>query len=466
MVQKTKLPRSEITPEYIERIRALRREKREREKAERADVAREIFIKRPLLEVPYVGGVPCRDGYVRVKIMTYNTLAQTLIRRTTFPDAKDAIKWHRRSQVLIQELEYYDADVVCLQETDRIQWDKFWVEEFDRLGYKGGFFNFPGKVHGVAIVWKTSMFEDTPLDKLPLCLDDYVAGDDIAATTGTRTVALAVALRLKHHKTSRPIIFSTTHLFWHLFGTFERTRQLFVILSELNKFIKKVTDAHCPRGQRCYTFFTGDFNSQPCDAPYLSLTDKPVQLKGRAKSIIECSLSYRYSKRRNSILEDDEDSMVREPSDQESVEDETNRPQDPRPYTYDAMPEQVERVQHLQNLHNCIPLQGVSLYGIGYHLVHPENSNKYSTSVNQEPQLSHRALHWSGLLDYIFLITEWSENATKISDLQALERQTGIKINGYLRMPLKEEMCDHTEPHENEYPSDHLAMMCDISLPL
>ena len=120
------------------------------------------------------------------------------------------------------------------------------------------------------------------------------------------------------------------------------------------------------------------------------------------------------------------------------------------------------------DLHNKVPLKAVSLYGIGYHLVHPENSNPSTT--NSEPQLSHRSLKWEGLLDYIFLVKPWDPTNIKKSNdqetIESVEKDCHLRIKGYLKMPLAEEMPHHTEPHTGEYPSDHLAMMCELELEL
>lgn len=473
-----KLPRDKITPEYIAQIRELRRERHEREQRELElkQLRTKFFIKRPILYIPnkQQGNGDNHDGKcIDIKIMTYNTLAQTLIRRTTFPDSDEAIKWHNRSKVLMREIKYYHSDILCLQEVDKIQWERFWAAALAEVDYKGEFFTYPGKVHGVAIAWNTTIFDETPIDVIPLTLDKIIAGDDIRTSTRTRSVALIVALKFKQNHadsiSNKPngVIVATTHLFWHLFGTFERTRQCYIILEKLYNIRQKLINSELCK--YWYTFWTGDFNSQPCDPPYLSITEKPVILTGRPKAIIECSLSYRYSKRRNGDLFDSSDSNSSE-GENGNEEESTfaNQPTEPRPYTYDATPEQSALVKKLIDLHNKIPLKAISLYGIGYHLVHPENSNPSTT--NGEPQLSHRSLKWEGLLDYIFLIKPWDPDNSGGSNIQdtieTIERDCHLHIKGYLKMPLPEDMPHHTEPHTGEYPSDHLAMMCEVELEL
>lgn len=463
-----KLPREQITPEYIAKIRAIRRERHEKEQRELElkQLRTKYFIKRPILYIPNKR-INHDRPLIDVKIMTYNTLAQTLIRRTTFPDAHEAIKWHNRSKVLMREIKFYYSDILCLQEVDKIQWERFWADALAEADYKGEFFTYPGKVHGVAIAWNTKMFDENPITVIPLTLDKINAGGEIPTTTRTRSVALIVALRFKtgnpNYDLNKPngVIVATTHLFWHLFGTFERTRQCYIIMEKLNQVRNELNSSNICN--HWYTFLRGDFNSQPCDPPYSSITDKPAHLNTRSKAIIECSASYHYSKRRNGEL-----SETSTPSSSEEDEDgeptPADQPTDPRPHSYNATPQQQEIVQKIINLHNTIPLKAVSLYGVGYHLVHPENSNP--TTQNGEPEISHRSIKWEGLLDYIFVIKPWNPAAIK-NDPETIEtigKDCHVYVKGYLMMPLAKDMPDHVEPHTGEFPSDHLAMMCELAL--
>lgn len=465
-----KLPREQITPEYIAKIRAIRRERHEREQreSELKQLRTKYFIKRPILYIPKRRTI-CDRPLIDVKIMTYNTLAQTLIRRTTFPDADEAIKWHNQSKVLMREIKFYHSDILCLQEVDKVQWERFWVDALTEVDYKGEFFTCPGKVHGVAIVWNTKVFDENPTSVIPITLDRIKAGGEIPPTTRTRSVALIVALKFKsadpHNSSTRPngVIVATTHLFWHLFGTFERTRQCYIIMDKLNQVRNELkASGIC---NHWYTFLMGDFNSQPCDPPYLSITDKPVELNDRSKAIIECSVSYQYSKRRNGELSESSTSSSSSEGEGEEGEDAADdQPTDPRPYTYNATPEQTAMVENIISLHNGIPLKAISLYGVGYGLVHPENSN--SETRNGEPEISHKSTHWEGLLDYMFVIKPWNPVVTTSSPetIDTVEKDCHLYIKGYLQMPLSKDMPDHVEPHTGEYPSDHLAMMCEVSL--
>lgn len=108
-------------------------------------------------------------------------------------------------------------------------------------------------------------------------------------------------------------------------------------------------------------------------------------------------------------------------------------------------------------------MRAISLYAVGYKHVHPENAGLDNDSG--EPEISNWAETWRGLLDYIFFVKNWNgTDRSSVDKIDVFERENGIKIRGLLRMPPGEEMTKHGQPHEGEYPSDHLSMMCEIEL--
>jgi RNA exonuclease NGL2 len=130
-----KLPKELITPEYIEKMRKEREEKkrlkREQLIAQGIDpdnINKTTYIKREMLEVPHSTETG-KKSVLTFKIMTYNLLAQALIRRTLFPNNGDILKWQKRSKVLIQEIKDYACDILCLQEVDFVQYKTFWRPE-------------------------------------------------------------------------------------------------------------------------------------------------------------------------------------------------------------------------------------------------------------------------------------------------------------------------------------------------
>ena len=94
-----------------------------------------------------------------IKIMSYNVLAQTLIRREIYPTNGKILKWSVRSQILLDELKHYNADILCLQEVDKVQYTSFWSSQFEKLGYGSKFYRYNTKNHGCVIVFRQLLFD-------------------------------------------------------------------------------------------------------------------------------------------------------------------------------------------------------------------------------------------------------------------------------------------------------------------
>ncbi|AGO10338.1 AaceriABL118Wp [[Ashbya] aceris (nom. inval.)] len=442
--------------EEIERIRAERKAKKEAA-GKQGDEGVE-FIRRPLL----VCDGDEAKGFV-FRVMTYNCLAQALIRRKLFPTSGNALKWFKRSKVLLSELRYYNPDVICLQEIDHTQYKSFWMDELQRAGYSSKFHRMFGKNHGIAIVWRHSLFNK--VDETLIDFDEEPSGE-IERRTTTKNVGLVVALEYADEVKRRypgsnqtGLVIGTSHLFWHPFGTYERARQCYIILNRMKDFMKRLRllkRGSAGAASHWHPFFCGDFNSQPFDAPYLSMCKKPIVYEGRARTVMECSTSYKFSSLRDGGAADDEEGGNIEKFGE-------GQPETPVPDSFDATPEQKALVDAMQFLHNSLDMRAISLYSLAYKYVHSENAG--IDNDRGEPEISNWAHAWRGLLDYIMYVTPWdfSDN-TEVDELGKFQKNAGIKVRGLLRMPPAIEMPSHGQPHEGEYPSDHLAMMCELEL--
>lgn len=444
-----------LTPEYIEKMRKIREERKEK-KRQAANQDKVVdpkleFIKRPMLDIP--GQQAC--GGLEIKVMSYNVLAQALIRRKLFPTSGGALKWGPRSQVLVAEFAYYDADIVCLQELDFIQYNSFWKSEFRKRGYLSQYYRSDTKNHGIAIFYKDSMFKF----KHSLFINyDKVKTGDIKPSTITRNVGLMVYLTFtdsvleKHTNLScEGLIIGTTHMFWHPFGTAERTRQTYIVLQQMKEFTKTLNLLYGAE-KKFYRLFAGDFNSQPFDSPYLSVTAKPIAYTDRAKNVLGRSLAHKWVKSEEDKDEDDEN---------------TKEDDSPVPESFTFSPEISEKIQALQNLHNELDMRAISLYSLGYHLVHKENAG--IDNERNEPFFSNWAHTWRGLLDYIFVIADWDQKqsfSNNIDSLEQLQKENNIKLLSLLRLPTPEEMGPEPsgQPRTGQYPSDHLCIIAKIEL--
>lgn len=468
---------STLTPEYIEeqrRIRQLKKEKKRQDliasgiDPDQLEVPDDLrFRKRDFLSLP--GSVE-KDGF-HVKIMTYNVLAQALIRRKLFPTSGNALKWSTRSQVLLSELKHYDADVLCLQELDYLQYGSFWKKLFEDLGYFSVFFRYQTKNHGVCIVFRKSLF----FCKHRSFIDyDRESSGDVAPRTVTQNVGVLALLEftpevLQKHPgiTKNGVIIGTTHLFWHPFGTYDRTRQTYLVLKKFQDFYN-VHNALLDNYRGFYSFFAGDFNSQPFDSPYLSITAKPVTYTKRANDVLGCSLSYQYSKNRG-VVEGTEDEGDDEEEEGGNVEKfGKDQPRDPVPETFEATEEQLQKIESIRKLHNDLDIRAISLYSVGYGLVDPDNSGLLDDS--NEPFFSNWAHTWRGLLDYIFVISKWDAHnedySKRVDSVDEVSLKQGVKLTKLLRLPLPKDMGPEPsgQPRLGQFPSDHLCMMAEVEL--
>ncbi|KAG6572670.1 Glucose-repressible alcohol dehydrogenase transcriptional effector CCR4 [Phytophthora cinnamomi] len=105
----------------------------------------------------------------KLRVMTYNVLAQCYVRSTFFPYCKSSeLRWKNRSKNL--EAVFSSSlpvapDVICLQEVDN--YNEFWADAMKRLGYEGLFVKKTStKPDGVAVLWnakKLKVRESTQL---------------------------------------------------------------------------------------------------------------------------------------------------------------------------------------------------------------------------------------------------------------------------------------------------------------
>lgn len=398
------------------------------------------YIKRAMLEVP---GVKSGDG-LQVSIMTYNVLAQGLIKRERFPTCGKALKWNVRRKILDAEIRGYDPDILCLQEVDDGNWAPFWQSTLRSLGYEGSFYKDAAKTHGVAIFWKKDKFTNECEAHF-----DYDAEESgqVSNTVKTGNVGLLVSLnfsetcRAQHPSLTKDgLIVGTTHLFWHPFGTFERTRQTYILMHKVRCFQEQL-EQQKGRKLDLFRFVAGDFNSQSFDTPYLSITAKPADYKDMAKSVLAAACAHDFEDRnyKQKKLHIDE------------IDDVTSA-----------------KLDMLQELHNALPVRATSLYSLAYHLVHEENSN--IDNNRNEPTYSNWAHVWAGLLDYICVVSEWDGStlhAEKVETPAAFEAEANVRLLSLLRMPTEAELGPREQtglPQIGMYPSDHLCMMARVEL--
>ncbi|CAO1626636.1 unnamed protein product [Jaminaea pallidilutea] len=291
---------SALDPAVIEEKRRARAEKKEREAREKADkeaAAAASGTSLPTLDehgnplfAPRqwgkVDGVQeeASQGSQRLKVLSWNMLAQGLVRRKLFPGS-DALRWKDREDGLAAELVGHGWDVGCFQEVDRIECH---AETLHRAGYSHVYAKgYAAKQHGLMLAWRTRekpqaanasdlAFEPEPVATETLYYDDAeVTPGRTASSRITRNIALFAAVPFKS-KADSGVILATTHLFWHPMHAYERVRQAGLLVRALDAFRSR-KDAPWTRWA---VVLAGDFNDQPHSASYGLLTGRGLDEHG------------------------------------------------------------------------------------------------------------------------------------------------------------------------------------------
>ncbi|KAF9979247.1 hypothetical protein BGZ73_002515 [Actinomortierella ambigua] len=250
------------------------------------------------LAAPEMFGTPTEEGMKHQKkknnrlfFMSYNILAQALVRRDMFPLAsKKALQWKFRRQNLLEEMLSYGPDIACLQEVDF--WNETYLPAFTKAGYDTVHYRNAKKKHGCAIIWRKSRFEK--VEQKTIEYDDcgqptFLTGN-IGIMVGLKPVSskpaenpdpnadmilpedrdeIAQENGVHAHENQHAaadqggVVVATTHLFWRPDGSYERLRQASIFMDQLMEFQKSLN----------YTVLIGgDFNTTPRDAAYRAMT--------------------------------------------------------------------------------------------------------------------------------------------------------------------------------------------------
>ncbi|KAH9950500.1 Endonuclease/exonuclease/phosphatase [Amylocystis lapponica] len=330
-----------------------------------------------------------------VRVMTWNLLAQCLIRREMFP-ASDCLKANQREKMTISEMMWYNAEICCMQEVDRL--DKL-LPVLEKAGYGWVYASGPRKKHGCLIAYAKGLYE--PVRERVIRYDEQDVREEgpekarRGSSFWTKNIASLVALR-RLGSDNEGLIVATTHLFWH-------PSQTAILFREAIKFRdESASSSNWP------CIIAGDFNYQPDDPAYSLLVGDPLLLAQEARlvasRVVHNSIDPDILVSSAKASADEEDGGQTEENDSDKVI--TNaRAATPE----DGLLTTVELVK----LFWRDPLP-VSVYDLGQRCV-PEDATANLTFGSRIPILAlrHGAFEpiwtsythfWKSVLDYIFVV--------------------------------------------------------------
>ena len=185
-----------------------------------------------------------------LKICSYNILASEFLFKWAYGVETQYAEFNYRSLNVLKELEFYDSDILCLQEVDN--YDEFYREKLAKLGYDtifkmkakvGRYWLLPGV--GAVLGYKSDKYE--LVEQKSLIYDNF---DKDITNTGIE----GIFALLKNKKTENMFLVSSTHTHWSSDDDFVQYGQMACLMHNINELLTARQLQHVP------IIVCGDFN--------------------------------------------------------------------------------------------------------------------------------------------------------------------------------------------------------------
>ncbi|KAF9937754.1 hypothetical protein BGZ67_000910 [Mortierella alpina] len=184
-------------------------------------------------------------------VVSYNILSRTLAANnpkfTSNAHVPDPRNWPSRRTLLLTEIEVMDADVVCLQELDKDDYNGYFGAMMGHLGYRGvhakRHSNF---AHGFAVFYRTR--------RITVVKIHYVPCPDKVVVSGIEYAGLLLVLDIADEGKVRRVCVGTTHIVCSQTRGFRKLGQLMSIISAAKVMMR--------RDPSMSLILTGDMNAQ------------------------------------------------------------------------------------------------------------------------------------------------------------------------------------------------------------
>lgn len=178
---------------------------------------------------------PEKEDHDIVKVTSYNILASKFLFKLLYGVEKEIANFSNRSIKVLKELEFYDSDILCLQEVDN--YEEFYRENFNKLGYES-IFKMKGKVGrywllpgvGAVLAYKKEKYE--MIESKTLIYDNF---DKDITNTGIE----GIFALLKSKKTGSLILVSNTHTHWNSSEDFVQYGQIACLMHNIYNFLNE-----------------------------------------------------------------------------------------------------------------------------------------------------------------------------------------------------------------------------------
>ncbi|XP_010214680.1 PREDICTED: protein angel homolog 1 [Tinamus guttatus] len=217
----------------------------------------DLFVQ-PYVPEQVSGNVPLFE----FRVMSYNILAQDLVEQgfdLYLHCHPDILNWNYRLPNLLQEIQHWDPDVLCLQE---VQENHYWEQlepTFRMMGFECFYKRRTGrKTDGCAVCYKHSKFQLISVNPI----EYFRPGLDILNRDNVGLVLLLQPLLPEglDLKMVSPLCVANTHVLYNPRRGDVKLAQMALLLAEIDKIAKTAEGSYYP------VILCGDLNSVP-DSP-------------------------------------------------------------------------------------------------------------------------------------------------------------------------------------------------------
>ncbi|XP_009077152.1 PREDICTED: protein angel homolog 1, partial [Acanthisitta chloris] len=196
------------------------------------------------------------------RVMSYNILAQDLVEQGLdlyVHCHPDILNWNYRLPNLLQEIQHWDPDVLCLQE---VQENHYWEQlepTFKEMGFACFYKRRTGtKTDGCAVCYKQSRFQLISLSPI----EYFRPGLDVLNRDNVGLVLLLQPVLPEglDPKAVSPLCVANTHVLFNPRRGDIKLAQVALLLAEIDKMARTTEGSYCP------VILCGDLNSVP-DSP-------------------------------------------------------------------------------------------------------------------------------------------------------------------------------------------------------
>lgn len=211
-----------------------------------------------------------------LRVLQYNILSDSLLPVSTKIIEEDCLntpylKWENRSQKILKEILYYNAELVGLEEFER---DEKIIQELLKNDYEFSFKPRTGKhSEGVAIAWKRTKLSLIELYCLEFNMNKN-RNTNMSPLFDRDNVALIGVFNYLP-KPNTIVIFACAHLLFNVKRGDIKLGQVYQLVHALYKLKGKYKDYNNAE-QNVYVVMTGDLNCTPRSAIYKLLTEGQV----------------------------------------------------------------------------------------------------------------------------------------------------------------------------------------------